>query len=391
MPARSPVYFDHAATTPLDPRVFEEMAPYLQVHYGNPSSVHSLGRKARFAIEDARERIAGRLGAEPGEIIFTSGGTESNNLALKGPVGGGEVVTSASEHEAILSQAKTIKQSGRAVHILPPSPDGAMDPGALRNVVHRGTGLVSCMHVNNEVGVVNPIEEISRIARAFGAHVHCDAVQSVGLFDMQDVLGDIDLLSASAHKFYGPKGVGFLYVRGGVELSGFIEGGSQERRRRGGTENVPGIVGMAKAFELAVAERDVRRAHIESLRTIFVAGIPDVLPAESFVMNTPPGGAGKAAPHIVNIAFPSRDDAPIDGEMLILNLDVEGILVSSGSACTSGAMEPSHVLSAMGLSPETASAAVRFSFGKDNTREEVEHALERLGCIVRRMRGNGDA
>lgn len=380
------VYLDHAATTPLDPRVFEEMVPYLKEQFGNASSVHRLGRKARFAIEDARERIAAHVGVTPGEIVFTSGGTESNNMALKGMPAGGGFITSQVEHEAILKQVPTLAREGWQVNLLSPQRTGRISAEQVTEALHEDTRLVSLMHVNNETGAVNPVHEIGDLLDEKPVVFHCDAVQSIGLYEWQLANGQVDLLTGSSHKIYGPKGAGFLYVKAGTALRGMIEGGSQERKRRGGTENVAAIVGMAKAFDLAASERAERVEHIRTLRKVLVDGVKAVLPSDSFVINS--AEEEDSSPHIVNIAFLPQNEDPLDGEMLILNFDMEGICVSSGSACTSGAIEPSHVLLALGLDENTASAAVRFSLGKDNTKEELEYTIDRLQEIVARMRGS---
>lgn len=381
------IYLDHAATTPLDPRVLEAMLPYFSDHFGNASSVHALGRKARYAVEECRERISAHLGVAPGDIIFTSGGTEANNMALKGVLGDniGGLLTSKAEHEAILTQAQSRIRRGKPVCLLTPAPTGGIDWASFEEGLTSDIRLVSLMHANNEVGTLNPVADIARACRKRGILFHCDAVQTSGLQMLPPTDVGIDLMSASSHKFYGPKGIGWLYVRPGVELSGFIEGGSQERKRRGGTENVPAIVGMAKAFDLAVEEQEARLAHLVSLRNQLIRGLDAILDNDSYVLNTP-RPVEASAPHIVNVAFPPVDSEAIDGEMLILNMDMQGICVSSGSACTSGAIAPSHVLLAMGLDQATAAAAVRFSLGKDNTPQELERALDGLGTIIKRMR-----
>ena len=381
------IYFDHAATTPLDPRVFEAMLPYLKDHYGNASSVHALGRKARFAVEESRERIAGHLGAEPGEVIFTSGGTEANNAALHGMLGGARrhLVTSTAEHEAVLRPAEMMAKVGHPVTLLHPEPSGAVAPEQVEAALTEETGLVSLMHANNELGTLTPIPAMAEICHARGIPLHCDAVQTAGLFKLNVEALGVDLMTLSGHKIYGPKGVGVLYVRGGLDFAPFVVGGAQERRRRGGTENVAAIVGMASAFDLAVAEADERVAHLTALRDRLCTQLRQSL-GETFVFNTPVEAGASVAPHIVNIAFPPRDGVPLDGEMLLLNLDMEGVMASAGSACTSGALEPSHVLLAIGRDRATASASVRFSLGKDNTDDDVDEAVERLATILRRMR-----
>ena len=385
------VYLDHAATTPLDPAVFDAMEPYLREHYGNASSVHQLGRQARVAVEEARERVAACLGAEPSEIVFTSGGTEADNLAIKGALaaragnGRTELVTGATEHEAVLRPAERRAEEGGDVTILPPGPHGAVTPGQVADAIRDTTALVSLMHANNETGVLTDIEAVAEVCHAHDVWFHCDAVQTAGLFGLDVKKLGVDLLSISGHKFYGPKGVGALYVRGGIDLDPLVEGGSQERRRRGGTENVPGVVGLANALERATDAASERTEHLTRLQRRLVDGL-DAAVDGPYVLTTPLGEA-PVAPHVVNVAFPPQNGTPLDGEMLILNLDMQGVLVSAGSACTSGALEPSHVLDALGLERETASAAVRFSLGKDTTEADIDAALDALRDTLQRMRG----
>jgi cysteine desulfurase len=386
------VYLDHAATTPLAPTVLEEMRPYLTEHYGNASSVHQMGRRARVALDEARTQVADVLGADPSEIVFTSGGTEADNMALKGVLAAAStegqpagLVTSAAEHEAVLRPAERLRDEGYPVDILSPRAHGAVTAEQVEQAVTDRTALVSLMHVNNEVGVRTDLPAIAEVCRAHDVRLHADAVQAPGLLPLDvDALG-VDLLSLSGHKFHGPKGVGVLYVRNGVELGPLVEGGSQERDRRGGTENVPGAVGLAAALERAVDGREERAARLSGLQRRLVEGLDDAVPGD-YVLNTPVGEA-PVAPHVVNVAFPPDDGEPLDGEMLILNLDMKGVLVSAGSACTSGALEPSHVLTALGLEQETASAAVRFSLGADTTEDDVDYALETLHTTLDRMRG----
>lgn len=386
------VYLDHAATTPLDPAVLEEMKPYLTEHYGNASSVHQLGRQARVTLEEARERVAACVGAQPSEIVFTSGGTEADNLALKGVLAAasGEgttpgLVTSAAEHEAVLRPAERLRRRGHPVSILSPDEQGAVAPKQVAAEIDDRTALVSLMHANNEIGVRTDVSGIADVCDAHDVLLHCDAVQTAGLLSIDvDDLG-VDLLSLSGHKFYGPKGVGALYVRSGVDLGPLVEGGSQERERRGGTENVPGVVGLAAALERAADSADDRVEHLSRLQRRLVEGLAHAVPGD-YVLNTPIDAA-PVVPHVVNVAFPPNGD-PIDGEMLILNLDMEGVLVSAGSACTSGAMEPSHVLTALGLDRETASAAVRFSLGAETSEDDVDYALDKLHSILQRMTGS---
>ncbi|MFO8098534.1 MAG: cysteine desulfurase family protein [Salinibacter sp.] len=388
------VYLDHAATTPTHPAVLEEMKPYFTSAYGNASSVHQLGRQARVAVEDARERVATALGAETSEIVFTSGGTEANNLALKGvlasqsgadaPAG---LVTSAAEHEAILRPAEHLDGQGHPVTILAPAAHGAVTPDQVADAIDDTTALVSLMHTNNETAVRTDVPGVAEVCSAHDVLFHCDAVQAAGLYDLDvDALG-VDLLSLSGHKFYGPKGVGVLFVRSGVELGPLVEGGAQERERRGGTENVPGVVGLAAALERASEAAADRRDHLRALQRRLVAGLASAVPGD-YVLNTPLDEA-PTAPHVVNVAFPPPNGEPLDGEMLLLNLDMEGVCASAGSACQSGALEPSHVLEALGLERETAAAALRFSMGAQTSEDEVDYALETLRTTLQRMESLG--
>ncbi|WP_263819632.1 cysteine desulfurase family protein [Salinibacter sp.] len=385
------VYLDHAATTPLDPEVFEVMKPYLLEEYGNASSVHQLGRQARVAMEGARERVAGCLGAESSEIVFTSGGTEADNLALKGALSAastnGEdagLVTSAAEHKAVLEPARRMMEQGRPVTLLSPDAHGAVTPEQVEAALDEDTALVSLMHTNNEIGVQTDIPAVASVCNAHDVLLHCDAVQAAGLQPLDVEALGVDLLSLSGHKFYGPKGIGVLYVRNGVDLGPLVEGGSQERDRRGGTQNVAGAIGLAEALERATAEAEERAARLSRLQRRLVEGLDDAVPGP-YVCNTPLDEA-PIAPHVVNVAFPPVGDEPLDGEMLILNLDMQGILVSAGSACTSGALEPSHVLTALGLDRPTAAAAVRFSLGAKTTEEDIDEALDALHSTLQRMR-----
>ena len=387
------VYLDHAATTPLDPEVLEAMKPYLLEDYGNASSVHQLGRQARVALEQAREQVAACLNAASSEVVFTSGGTEADNLALKGVLRAASegdtragLVTSAAEHEAVLRPAERLAEEGHPVQILTPDAHGAVSPEQVRAALDDQTALVSLMHTNNETGVQTEIPAIADICKSHDVLLHCDAVQAAGLQPLDvDALG-VDLLSLSGHKFYGPKGTGVLYVRNGVDLGPLLQGGSQERDRRGGTENVPGAVGLADALERAATRAEARAERLAHLQERLVDGLDDAVPGP-YRLNTPVGEA-PVAPHVVNVAFPPGGPAadPLDGEMLILNLDMQGVLVSAGSACTSGALEPSHVLSALGLDRPTASAAVRFSLGAGTTEANIDYALDTLRDTLQRMR-----
>ena len=378
------IYLDHAATTPLDPRVLEAMRPFLVDSYGNASSVHTPGRKARFAVEASREEVAELLGVEPGEILFTSGGTEANNTAMKGTRGA--IVTGAAEHESILRAAEAEERTGRTVIVLSPDRTGAVSADQVQDALDglgERAGLVSIMHANNEIGTLSPVAEIATRCRARGVLIHCDAVQTTGYgMSRPEDLG-VDLMTISAHKFYGPKGAGALYVRSDVEITALLHGGAQERGRRGGTENVAAIVGLARALRLAFEERRARWNHATALRDRLIDGIRQALSGRAWI-NTPVTER-EVAPHIVNVAFPPIDGEPVDGEMLLANLDLEGVYASAGSACTSGALEPSHVLTAIGLPAATARAAVRLSVGKDTSEADVDRAIDALVRVIRRM------
>lgn len=378
------VYFDHAATTPLDERVFQTMKPYFTEHYGNANSPHQLGNNAKVAVEEARESIAGIIGAEPAEIIFTSGGTESDNAAIKGALeatGKKEVITSPLEHHAVLHTVESSKKNGVKPVYLKAGKDGTIYPEQVEEAIHEQTALVSLMHVNNEIGTVNPIDEISEICKKYEVPFHSDAVQSMGKLPVNvDELG-VDFLSMSGHKIYGPKGIGVLYMRHATPWMPWMHGGSQERRRRGGTLNVPGIVGLAKALELSVERMERDQTNFKKLRKRFVNGLEEKFPG-TYQIN---GDSENGVPHIVNISFTDRNGGGLDGEMLLLNLDVEGICVSNGSACTSGAMDPSHVLNGIGLDTPIANSSIRVSMGKDNTIEDIDYLLEKLELVVNRM------
>lgn len=379
------IYLDHAATTPLDAPVFEAMLPYLRDSFGNASSLHALGRKARFAVEESRDKIAGLIGAEPSEIIFTSGGTESNNMAVRltEKMAGCSLVTSTAEHEAVLRPAERFEKKGGRLVLLDPGPAGAPSIDRIAECLTDDVGLVSLMQGNNEVGSMTDVTSAARLCRERGIVMHTDAVQTAGygLLRVDEI--DVDLATVSAHKFYGPKGVGILFARGGVPIDSLIEGGAQERGRRGGTENVAAIVGMASAFGLAADHASERREHAAHLREHLRERLLDALEPR-VIVNTPTASAN-ILPHVLNIAFPPANGKALDGEMLLLNLDLEGVMASAGSACTSGAREPSHVLTAMGLDPATASATVRFSLGKDTTVEDVDYAVAAVERVVRRM------
>ena len=380
------IYLDHAATTPLGERVLAAMLPYMRQDFGNASSTHSLGRAARDAVEQSRERVAMHLGAEPSEIVFTSGGTEGNNAAIQGVLGrtGRGLVTSGAEHAAVLEPATARAKSGAHVTILSPTKDGNVTPDQVGAALSPDTGLVSLTLVNNEIGTITPIPAISALCRSAGVSLHTDAVQAAKVMALDvDALG-VDLMTLSAHKVYGPKGIGALYVRSGVTLDPLMLGGAQERSRRGGTENVPAVVGMAEALDLAQARREEESERLLALRRSMEAQLTDAL-GDTFVFNTPVTGAA-AAPHILSIALKPVNGRPLDGEMLHLNLDMAGVQVSAGAACSSGTLKISHVLRAIGRDDATAQAVIRFSLGKGTTSGHVKEAVARLARITRRMR-----
>lgn len=374
------IYMDHAATTPVRPEVLEAMLPYFSSEFGNPSSVYSWGRAARKTLDSARDQVAALLGASAGEIIFTSGGSEGANLAIKGVAWadqnrGKHIITSAIEHHAVLDTVLWLEKQSFEVTILPVDEYGLVSPAQVEQALRPDTILVSIMHANNEVGTIQPISEIGAIVRKHGAKFHTDAVQTAGVLDLNVDALNVDLLSISAHKFYGPKGVGALYVRKGVRLNPLIHGGGQEKRRRAGTENVAGIVGLAKAFALAQSERAEENARLTKLRDRLIDGL-------SRIPHTRINGhLEQRLPNNVNVCFEF-----IEGESMLLNLDLRGIAASSGSACTSGSLDPSHVLLAMGLPHEIAHGSLRLTLGRENTEEDVDFVLQELPGIVERLR-----
>ncbi|MEO1023437.1 MAG: cysteine desulfurase family protein [Bacteroidota bacterium] len=379
------IYFDNAATTPLDERVLEAMLPYMKSHYGNANSAHHLGQKTKVIVEDAREQVAATIGAEPSEIVFTSGGTESDNAVINGvlAVSGNkkEVVTNELEHHAVLHPIEFSKMRGFTPRFAQPIDCGTITAQAVADVITDQTALVSIMHVNNELGCINPMKEIAEVCKEHDVLFHSDTVQSLGKIPVHvDDLG-LDFLSGSGHKIYGPKGIGIMYVRNGSKWIPWMTGGSQERRRRGGTLNVPGIVGFAKALELAVQEMEGQQQHFGRLRSSMLNKL-QTSDTYTFAIN---GSEENGVNHILNLSFFDTDGKGIDGEMLLLNLDIEGICVSNGSACTSGAMEPSHVLTGLGLEEGKARSSIRISFGKQNTEEEVTYVADRLDATLERM------
>ncbi|MCR4426792.1 MAG: cysteine desulfurase NifS [Firmicutes bacterium] len=375
------IYLDNAATTPVRREVLDAMVPFLTEKFGNPSSIHSFGREVRNDVELARERVARAIGAQPEEIVFTSGGSEADNLAIKGlalSVMGkkNHVITSAVEHHAVLDTVKSLEGLGFDVTILPVDADGMVNPEDVKKAITRQTFLVSIMHSNNEVGTLQPIEEIARITREAGVAFHTDAVQSVGHVPIDVRTLGVDMLSMSGHKFYAPKGIGALWIRHGIRPVPLIHGGGQERKRRAGTENVAGMVGMGVAIELAVAELEETMARETDLRDRLIAGIEDRIP--DVRLN---GSRTRRLPNNVNVSV-----LYVEGESLLLNLDMAGIGASSGSACTSGSLEPSHVLMAMGLPHEVAHGSVRLTLGRDTSEEDIARVLDVLPGIVERLR-----
>ncbi|HBG09990.1 MAG: cysteine desulfurase NifS [Limnochordia bacterium] len=374
------IYMDHAATTAVRPEVLEAMLPYFSTEFGNPSSVYSWGRSARKALDSARDQVAALLGASASEIVFTSGGSEGANLAIKGVAWadqnrGKHIITSAIEHHAVLDTVLWLETQGFEVTILPVDEYGLVSPSQVEQALRPDTILVSIMHANNEVGTIQPISEIGAIVRRHGARFHTDAVQTAGVLELNVDALNVDLLSISAHKFYGPKGVGALYVRKGVRLSPLIHGGGQEKRRRAGTENTAGIVGLAKAFELAQRDRIAENQRLTALRDRLIEGLVKIPHTR---VN---GSLEQRLPNNVNVCFEY-----IEGESMLLNLDLRGIAASSGSACTSGSLDPSHVLLAMGLSHEIAHGSLRLTLGRENTEADVDFVLQEIPGIVERLR-----
>lgn len=374
------VYLDHSATTPLRPEVVEAMQVALTEQFGNPSSIHSFGRAAKKLIEEAREQVALLIGAKPEEIVFTSGGTEADNMAVIGAAlanqkKGKHIITSSIEHHALLDSCHWLEKNGFEVTYLPVDRDGLVRVEDVLAAIRDDTILISIMHVNNEVGTIQPIEEIGKIAKERGIIFHSDAVQSVGKIpvDVNDL--QVDLLTLSAHKIYGPKGIGALYIRKGTKIQPIHFGGGQERKRRPGTENVPGIVGFGKACELA--RRDLpEEQKLAVLRDKLIDGLLERIP--DCQLN---GHRTKRVPTNVNVSI-----RYVEGESMLLSLDLVGIAASSGSACTSGSLDPSHVLLAMGICHEIAHGSLRMTLGRDNTEEDIDYVLEHLPKIVERLR-----
>jgi cysteine desulfurase len=375
------VYFDHSATTPVHPEVAKEMYRYIDKTFGNPSSVHFFGREARKAVEEAREKVAGAIGARPEEVIFTSGGTESDFMAIKGVAyanrnKGNHIITSAVEHHAVLDNCKALEKEGFEVTVLPVDEYGMVSPDSVAEAINDKTILITIMHANNEVGTIQPIQEIGRLARQKGILFHTDAVQSFGKIPVNVDELMVDFLSVSGHKIYATKGIGALYMRRGVRWLPVSLGGGQERKRRPGTENVPGIVALGKAAELAMENMSIEAERLTLLRDKI---IKEVLDNYSNVHLN--GHPTRRLPNHINFCFEF-----IEGEALLLSLDLQGVAASSGSACTSGSLEPSHVLLAMGIPPEIAHGSLRITLGKDNDEEDVNYFLKVLPPIIERLR-----
>lgn len=374
------IYLDYAATTPALPEVADAMRPYMTEIFGNPSSVHSYGQEAKRALDESRDTVARIIGADASEVYFTSGGTESDNLALigvaKASKKGNHIITTAIEHPAVLEACEYLKTAGFEITLLPVDSGGLVDPADVEKAITGRTILVSVMHANNEIGTIEPLAAVSEITRERAVPLHTDAIQTVGAVPVNvDALG-VDLLTLTAHKFYGPKGIGALYVRKGTRIAPIIHGGAQERQRRAGTENVPGIVGLAKALEISQVDLEARAAAMTELRDYFSRGLVERVP--DMRLN---GHPTKRLPNNVNIAV-----RYIEGEGMLLSLDMLGVAASSGSACTSGSLEPSHVLRAIGLPFDIAHGSIRFSLGRLTTKADLDFVLEHFPPIVERLR-----
>jgi len=375
------IYLDHAATTPTHPEVVKAMLPYFTDAFGNPSSIYSYGQEARGAVEEARTKVAELIGARSEEIIFTSGGTEADNFALEGVAytnerKGNHIITTSIEHHAVMEVCKFLERRGFRITYLPVDEYGLVAPDDVKRAITDKTILISVIHANNQIGTIEPVEEIAKIAREAGVYFHTDAVQTLGHIPVNVDKLKVDLLSISAHKFYGPKGIGALYVRKGTRLVSLMHGGEQEKRHRAGTENVPAIVGLGKAVELAGQEMDKEAERLAYLRDKLIKGLGEKI--DHIRLN---GHPTRRLPNNVNVSVDF-----VEGESMLLNLDLEGICASTGSACSSASLEPSHVLLALGLSPEQAHGSLRFTLGRENTEADVERVLEVLPGIVAKLR-----
>jgi len=374
------IYLDHGATTPMKEEVLEAMLPYFKNYFGNPSSLHLYGRESKQGLDQARQKVAEALGADPGEIIFTSGGTEANNLAVQGAAKakaskGRHIITSSVEHHAVLDAAHYLGENGFEVTFLPVDKYGRVDPEDLKNALTDQTILVSIMTANNEIGTLQPVEELGHICRESGVYFHTDAVQAIGHMPFNLKEQPIDMLSLSAHKFYGPKGVGALYVRNKTPIKQLIFGGGQEKKLRPGTENLSGIVGLGRAIELACQNIEEKKQKLTRLRDKLISGLLEI---DEVILN---GHPTERLPGNVNVST-----LYVEGESLLLSLDLKGIAASSGSACTSGALEPSHVLMALGLDHQTAHGSLRLTLGESNTEEQIDYVVEVFQETVERLR-----
>lgn len=375
------IYLDYAATTPTHEDVVAAMQPYFNEIYGNPSSLHQFGREARKAVDAARLKVAALIKAKPEEIVFTSGGSEADNFALKGIAftnreRGNHIIVSKIEHHAILESAHFLEAQGFTITYLNVDTEGRVNPEDVKKALTPKTILVSIMHANNEIGVIQPIEEIAKIVKDHQAYFHTDAVQTAGALEIDVEKLGVDMLSLSAHKFYGPKGVGALYIKKGTRIKPFMHGGGQERRRRASTENVPGLVGFGKAAEIVVAEREKWVAHLKPLRDKLLEGILSKIP-DSMIN----GHREHRLPNNVNVTIKF-----VEGESMLLNLDMEGVGCSTGSACSSGSLEPSHVLRALGRTHSESHGSLRFTLGRHTTAEDIDYVLEVLPRIVQKLR-----
>jgi len=376
------VYFDHNATTPLDPGVLEVVTRVLRDEFGNPSSVHHFGQRAKAVLDDARTEVARLIGGEPSEVVFTSGGTEADNFALRGaaealePTGRKHLIATTIEHEAVLVTLKALARRGWKTTLLPVDATGIVSPDALREAIDDSTALVSVMHANNEIGTVQPVAALARIAHEYGALFHTDAVQSAGKIPVDVRALGADLLSISAHKFYGPKGAGALWIKRGTRIAAILTGGKHERSRRAGTENVAGIAGLGAAAALAMKKLDGEAARLGALRDRLEAAVLAAVPGTAIN-----GSRTPRVPNTTNISFEG-----IEAESLLIALDLEGFAVSTGSACSSGSLEPSHVLKALGQSPDMIHGSIRFSLSRMTTDEEIDYVLGVLPTTVARIR-----
>jgi cysteine desulfurase len=377
------IYFDHNATTPVDPAVVQTVARVMADEFGNASSVHHFGQRAKALLDEARSAVSALIGAEPSEIVFTSGGTESDNFALRGaaealePTGRRHLIASSIEHEAVLVTLKALGRRGWRTTLLPVDASGVVDPAALSAALADDTAVVSVMHANNEIGTVQPIAELARLAHARGALFHTDAVQSAGKIPVDVRALGVDLLSLSAHKFNGPKGIGALWIKRGTRLTAILTGGKHERSRRAGTENVPGIAGLGVAARLAASKLATESARLAGLRNRLEDAIVSRVPGTAIN-----GAREPRVPNTTNISFEA-----IEAESLLIALDLEGIAVSTGSACSSGTLEPSHVLRAMGLPSPRTQNSIRISLGAGNTDADVDFLLSKLAALVEKLRG----